>query len=326
MYETTILMLQKLLGNDRVLLSEPMSRHTTFRIGGAADVFVQVTNTQELLWVLRICRDERVPYTVIGNGSNLLVADKGIPGVVISLSGSKEEYRIVPAENQEGKYLATVWGGELLVSFAKQMTRQGLLGLEWASGIPGTVGGAVRMNAGAYDGCVKDCLYSAKVITEDNQLLELAAEKLELSYRHSCVEEKKYVITEATFLLTEGDKEKGAARIAELTEKRKEKQPLNYPSAGSTFKRPEGYFAGKLIQDAGLRGYRVGDAQVSEKHCGFVVNLGEATAMDVLTLITDVSERVQSSEGVTLEAEVRFLGDFSGVSERVKKACHLPQK
>ncbi len=321
MYETAILKLQESLGRNRVLLSEPMSRHTTFRIGGPAEVYVQTTDAKELGDTLRICREEKVPYTVIGNGSNLLVADRGMTGVVIALGGSGEAV----CEAVGDKFAVTVWGGELLAPFAKQMTKRGLVGLEWASGIPGTVGGAVRMNAGAYGGCVGDFLQSAEVLTEDNRLIPLTAEELELSYRHSCVEEKGYTVVSATFLLARGDRTESEAKIAELTVKRKEKQPLNYPSAGSTFKRPEGYFAGKLIQDAGLRGYRVGDAQISEKHCGFVVNLGAATAADVLNLIADVQERILAEAGVLLEPEVRFLGDFSDVSERVKKACRLPQ-
>lgn len=321
MYENAILKLQESLGKDRVLLSEPMSRHTTFRIGGPAQGYIQTNNAAELAETLRICREEDVPYTVIGNGSNLLVADRGITGIVISLGGSGE----IICKEAGNKVMVTVWGGELLVPFSKQMTKQGLVGLEWASGIPGTVGGAVRMNAGAYDGCIKDYLQSVEVLTKDNLQMTLTADELQLGYRNSCVEARGYTIVSATFLLTKGDKAESEAKIAELTAKRKEKQPLNYPSAGSTFKRPEGYYAGKLIQDAGLRGYRVGDAQVSEKHCGFVVNLGNATAADVLNLITDVQEKILAGEGVRLEPEVRFLGDFSDVSERVKKACRLPQ-
>lgn len=326
MRETTIRRLQEIFGEARVLRNEPMSRHTTFRIGGPAEAFVNPKKTEELREALRVCREEREPYCVIGNGSNLLVADGGISGVVIALAGGGEEpsERIVPYD--DGRFAVTVWAGEQLSSFAKRMTKRGLTGLAWASGIPGTVGGAVRMNAGAYDGCVKDCLLSAEVLTESGECLRQPAEALELSYRHSSVAANGWTVTEATFLLAEGDVKEGEAKIAEFTERRKAKQPLSYPSAGSTFKRPEGYFAGKLVQDAGLRGYRVGDAQVSEKHCGFVINLGRATAEDVATLITDVQEKVRADFGVTLEPEIRFLGDFSGLSERVIQACRLPQK
>ncbi len=326
MHETTILELQEILGAERVLQKEPMSRHTTFRIGGEAEVFVQPRQADELREVLRVCRENGTPYCVIGNGSNLLVSDRGISGVVISLGGSEKEpsYKVTPYG--DGRCAVTVWAGELLASFSKQMTRQGLTGLEWASGIPGTVGGALRMNAGAYDGCVKDFLLSATVLTGKGEITRKPAEALELSYRHSCIAENGWTVTDATFLLTEGNRQESEAKIAGFTEKRREKQPLSYPSAGSTFKRPEGYFAGKLVQDAGLRGYRVGDAQVSEKHCGFVINLGQATAEDVATLITDVQEKVRADFGVTLEPEIRFLGDFSGLSERVIQACHLPRK
>lgn len=326
MRETTIRRLQEIFGETRVLRNEPMSRHTTFRVGGPAEAFVQPRTTEELRGALRVCREEREPYCVIGNGSNLLVADGGISGAVIALAGGEETSaeRAVPCG--EGQYAVTVWAGELLSAFAKRMTKRGLIGLEWASGIPGTVGGAVRMNAGAYDGCVKDFLLSAEVLTESGECVRQPAEALELSYRHSSIAAKGWTVTEATFLLTEGDAAEGEAKIAAFTERRKEKQPLSYPSAGSTFKRPEGYFAGKLVQDAGLRGYRVGDAQVSEKHCGFVINLGRATARDVVTLIADVQEKVRADFGVTLEPEIRFLGDFSGLSERVMQACRLPRR
>lgn len=326
MRETTIRRLQEIFGEARVLRNEPMSRHTTFRIGGPAEALVTPKKTEELQEALRVCREEREPYCVIGNGSNLLVADGGISGVVIALAGGEEEPSERVVSYGDGRFAVTVWAGELLSAFAKRMTKRGLMGLAWASGIPGTVGGAVRMNAGAYDGCVKDCLLSAEVLTESGECLRQPAEALELSYRHSSVAANGWTVTKATFLLTEGDAEEGEAKIAEFTERRKEKQPLSYPSAGSTFKRPEGYFAGKLVQDAGLRGYRVGDAQVSEKHCGFVINLGRATAEDVVTLIADVQEKVRVDFGVTLEPEIRFLGDFSGLSERVIKACRLPQK
>ncbi len=323
MQEKTIIRLCEILGSDRVLQNEPMRLHTTFRIGGPADVFVRIRSAGELCDALRVCREEAVPVYVIGNGSNLLVADKGISGVVLSLSAGEQESFEEAVFKDDGSVAVTVWAGEMLATFAKQATKKGFLGMEWASGIPGTVGGALRMNAGAYDGCIRDCLLAAEVLTKQGERLLKTAEDLSLSYRHSNLEEKGQTALSATFLLRRGNAEEGLARIAELTKLRCEKQPLSYPSAGSTFRRPEGYFAGKLIQDAGLRGYRVGDAQVSEKHCGFVINLGSATAVDILTLIADVKEKVQADFGVELEPEIRFLGDFSGLAERVMQACRL---
>ena len=281
---------------------EPMSKHTTFRIGGAAEVFA-APDARELPQLLAMAKGADVPVTVIGNGSNLLVGDRGIAGLVIEIGERMSEVRI------EGTILVA-GAGALLSKAAQTAAAAGLGGLEFAAGIPGSVGGAVVMNAGAYGGEMKDVLQSVKVLTEEGELLILTTEDLELGYRHSCVPERKYIVVEATMELSAKPEEEIRACMAELRAKRAEKQPLEYPSAGSTFKRPEGYFAGKLIMDAGLRGYTVGGAQVSEKHCGFVINKGGATAADVRQLMQDVHDRVKEQFDVELEPEVKMIGSF----------------
>ena len=281
---------------------EPMSKHTTFRIGGAAEVFA-APDARELPQLLAMAKGADVPVTVIGNGSNLLVGDRGIRGLVIEIGERMSEVRI------EGTILVA-GAGALLSKAAQTAAAAGLGGLEFAAGIPGSVGGAVVMNAGAYGGEMKDVLQSVKVLTEEGELLSLAAAELELGYRHSCVPERKYIVVEATMELSAKPEEEIRACMAELRAKRVEKQPLEYPSAGSTFKRPEGYFAGKLIMDSGLRGYTVGGAQVSEKHCGFVINKGDATAADVRQLMQDVHDRVKEQFDVELEPEVKMIGSF----------------
>ena len=281
---------------------EPMSKHTTFRIGGAAEVFA-APDARELPQLLAMAKGADVPVTVIGNGSNLLVGDRGICGLVIEIGERMSEVRI------EGTILVA-GAGALLSKAAQTAAAAGLGGLEFAAGIPGSVGGAVVMNAGAYGGEMKDVLQSVKVLTEEGELLILTTEELELGYRNSCVPERKYIVVEATMELAAKPEEEIRAYMAELRAKRIEKQPLEYPSAGSTFKRPEGYFAGKLIMDAGLRGYTVGGAQVSEKHCGFVINKGGATAADVRQLMQDVHDRVKEQFDVELEPEVKMIGSF----------------
>ena len=292
-----------LLGKDRVLVDEPMKRHTTFRIGGPADFFLLPSTVDEVRGILEICREEELPYFILGNGSNLLVSDKGYSGVIIQL------YRNFSNISVEGNEICAS-SGALLSQIAAAARNASLTGFEFAGGIPGTLGGAVFMNAGAYGGELKDVLKEAVVMTEQGEILTLPVEKLDMGYRTSRIKKAGYLVLEARLVLEQGDMDKIRDITKDLTEKRVSKQPLEYPSAGSTFKRPEGYFAGKLIMDAGLRGYQVGDAQVSEKHCGFVINKGNATAADVLTLIENVREKVQEQFGVTLEPEVKFLGEF----------------
>ena len=295
--------LQKLLGEAKVLVKEPMASHTTFKIGGPADYFVKPETVEELAAVLKLCKEEEVPYFILGNGSNLLVGDKGFRGVVIQL------YKNFDGMTIEGT-IVTAKAGAMLVRVAKESGKAGLTGLEFASGIPGTIGGAMVMNAGAYGGEMKDVVTSVTVLTKDGEIKKLSGEEMNFRYRGSVVEDEDYIVLEAVMELKEGNLEEIQARMAELTVQRKTKQPIEFPSAGSTFKRPEGYFAGKLIQDAGLRGFQVGGAQVSEKHCGFVINAGGATAADVMSLMQQVSDKVNEELGVTLEPEVKRIGEF----------------
>lgn len=295
----------EILGNNRVLFDEPMSQHTTFRIGGPADVFVMPENYEQIREVLRLCKEEKLPFFVLGNGSNLLVSDSGYRGVIIQMDRNMEEIRL------DGEEIHAC-AGALLSSVAVAARNASLTGFEFAGGIPGTIGGAAVMNAGAYGGELKDVLKEVTVMTREGEILTIPADKLEMGYRTSIIKTAGYLVLEAVISLKKGDEEKIRAVMKELSERRTEKQPLDYPSAGSTFKRPEGYFAGKLIMDSGLRGYRVGGAQVSEKHCGFVINAGGATAEDVRSLMDHVIRVVREKYGVTLEPEVKFLGDFNG--------------
>jgi len=295
----------EIFGNNRVLFDEPMSQHTTFRIGGPADVFVMPENYEQIREVLRLCKEEKLPFFVLGNGSNLLVSDSGYRGVIIQMDRNMEEIRL------DGEEIHAC-AGALLSSVAVAARNASLTGFEFAGGIPGTIGGAAVMNAGAYGGELKDVLKEVTVMTREGEILTIPADKLEMGYRTSIIKTAGYLVLEAVISLKKGDEEKIRAVMKELSERRTEKQPLDYPSAGSTFKRPEGYFAGKLIMDSGIRGYRVGGAQVSEKHCGFVINAGGATAEDVRSLMDHVIRVVREKYGVTLEPEVKFLGDFNG--------------
>lgn len=293
----------ELLGEEKVLIEEPMSRHTTFRIGGPADYFLIPETVHEIREILKICREENLPYFILGNGSNLLVSDKGYRGVIIQL------YRNISRVSVEGTCIRAQ-AGALLSAIAAAAKNASLTGFEFAGGIPGTLGGAVVMNAGAYGGEMKDVLSEVTVLDKNGEILTLSSGELKMGYRTSIVKSAEYLVLEASISLKEGNQEEIRDRMKELTEQRTSKQPLEYPSAGSTFKRPEGYFAGKLIMDCGLRGYCVGGAQVSEKHCGFVINTGNATAEDVRILMKNVFDMVYEKFGVILEPEVKFLGEF----------------
>lgn len=292
-----------LLGAEQVLKDEPMSRHTTFRIGGPADYFAVPRSAEEIKDTIAICRQEGTPYYILGNGSNLLVGDKGYRGVVIQVYKNLNQIRT------EGE-LIYAQAGALLSKIAAEALEHSLKGFEFASGIPGTLGGAVMMNAGAYGGEMKQVIESAVVMTQEGEIKTLSLEELDLGYRTSIIARNNYVVLEAVIRLTKGDAEEIRSYMEELRGKRVTKQPLEYPSAGSTFKRPEGFFAGKLIEDAGLRGFRVGNAQVSEKHCGFVINRGGATAAEVISLMEQVADKVEANAGVRLEPEVKRIGEF----------------
>lgn len=294
--------LNNVIGKDSILIDEPMSRHTTFRVGGPADFFVTPKAKEEVRDVIRICKEAGMPYYIIGNGSNLLVSDAGYRGVIVQIYKEMNEVKV------EGD-LVKAQAGALLSGIAAKALGAELSGFEFASGIPGTIGGACVMNAGAYGGEMKDVLESVTALTGEGKIIELGRNELELGYRTSVIAKKGYIVLGAALKLERGDGEKIKTYMDELKEKRVTKQPLEYPSAGSTFKRPEGYFAGKLIEDAGLRGFQVGGAQVSEKHCGFVINRDHATAADIMELMRQVQIRVKENSGVDLEPEVKRLGD-----------------
>lgn len=288
---------------EDILRNEPMSRHTTFRIGGEAACFIRVSNAQQLAALIPYFKQVEIPFFVLGNGSNLLVGDHGYDGVILQI---KDKFDKIETDGA----MMRVQAGALLSKVAAQALAHSLTGFEFASGIPGTIGGGVMMNAGAYGGEMKHVVKSVTVMDEQGEIMELDNQTMEFGYRTSVIKNRHFTVLEVVLSLAEGDAREIKAKMDELAVKRKEKQPLSYPSAGSTFKRPEGYFAGKLIMDAGLRGYSIGGAQVSEKHCGFVINTGRACAADVTELITEVQEKVKDKFDVTLEKEVIYLGNF----------------
>ena len=285
-----------------VRINEPMMKHTSFRAGGAARWFAVPETAEELKAVLAACRKADTPWYVVGNGSNLLVSDKGFPGVIIST----DKFDRLEVNGTE----ISVGAGVMLSKLANTAYKAGLTGLEFAAGIPGTVGGACVMNAGAYGSEMINVLKSVTVLTPEGTVETLPAESLELGYRTSVIPKKGYLVLEAVMSLTEGNMEESKALMDDLAFRRKDKQPLEFPSAGSTFKRPAGHFAGKLIEDCGLKGFTVGGAQVSEKHAGFVINKGGATASDIYNLCKEVEKRVKAEFGVSLEMEVKLLGEF----------------
>ena len=290
------------LGNDNVLTAEPMSRHTTFRAGGEAKYFLTPRDTDGLKEAIDLCKRSGIPHYILGNGSNLLVGDKGYPGAVISMEAFLE-CKVEDTQIRAG-------AGVLLSKIARTAAEHSLAGFEFASGIPGTLGGAMVMNAGAYGGECRDVVKRVQVLDRQGLIRWLSLEEMDFGYRKSCIGPEGHVVLSAELTLEKGDKEEILARMGELAAKRREKQPLEYPSAGSTFKRPPGHFAGKLIEEAGLKGVSVGGAQVSTKHSGFVVNTGGATAADILNLCRLVQEEVMRRFGVRLELEVKTIGEF----------------
>ncbi len=284
-------------------LDEPMSKHTSFKIGGPADVFVSVQTREELKTVIQMTKEHNIPLTVVGNGTNLLVSDKGIRGVVISLDGDFCSLQFIDGN----KIIAGA--GTMLSHLCQFAHGNSLAGLEFAYGIPGSVGGAMYMNAGAYGGEMKNVAIACEYITMDGEVLSLKGDEMELDYRKSFFTGKDHIIISATFALEKGDKDRIKGTMRELMGKRSDKQPLELPSAGSAFKRPVGYFAGALIEQCGLKGYTVGGAQVSEKHAGFIVNIGNATCEDVLRLVRHIQETVKKETGVDLESEIRAIGE-----------------
>lgn len=302
MPELIIKELEKILTKDQIKINEPLKNHTTFRVGGPCKAFLHIRTTQELQNILSVLSKYDEKYFVIGNGSNLLVSDKGFDGFIIRLEAGAVH---IDLQNNQ----MTVPAGILMSKAAKEAAENGLSGLEFAAGIPGTMGGGVIMNAGAYGGELKQVVRKVTYMTKDGILLEKSNEQMEFGYRKSALKSKDCIVTEVVLELFSGDRNVIFGKMEDLAIKRREKQPLEYPSAGSTFKRPEGFFAGKLIEDSGLRGYAIGGACVSEKHCGFVINRDHATAKEIKTLIQDVQNKVEEKFHVQLEPEIIFLGE-----------------
>lgn len=295
--------MKTIVPEERILFHQPMKEYTTFRVGGEAECLVLIQQEEELAKLIPYLNQIEQDYFILGNGSNLLVGDKGYRGIILKFDGPMEQIAV------EGTHI-TAKAGALLSKVAVAAKDNSLTGLEFAAGIPGSIGGGVVMNAGAYDGEMKQVVESVTVMDGDGQITVLDNDTMEFGYRTSIIKSRPYIVLEVALQLEEGNREKIGARMEELTNLRRSKQPLEYPSAGSTFKRPDGYYAGKLIMDAGLRGYRIGGAQVADKHCGFVINAGGATAADIREVIEEVQERVRERFHVFLEPEVVFLGDF----------------
>lgn len=301
MTEQVITGLYEGISKESVLINEPLKYHTYTKMGGIADLFIIPTSYEETAFVVRYAYEQDIPLTLLGNGSNLVVRDGGIRGIVLSF----EKLTDIAVEGHE----LVAQSGAAIIEASRVAYAHQLSGLEFACGIPGTIGGALIMNAGAYGGEVKDCLHSATVLTRQGELLNISHDELELGYRTSCFSKKEYIILEGRFALTEGDPALIKEVMDDLTHKRETKQPLEYPSCGSVFKRPEGYFAGKLIQDSDLQGTRIGGAEVSKKHAGFIVNVENASASDYIALIRHVQETVQEKFGILLETEVKIIGE-----------------
>ena len=300
--ENIYIKLSEYIPTERILINEPMKKHTSFRIGGPADIMVLPASEEEIIHALKVCKDTSVPFFIMGNGSNLLVRDKGIRGVVIKIS---ENYSKIEVNGTNIK----AQSGVLLSTLSRAAVRNSLKGLEFASGIPGTLGGAITMNAGAYGGEMKDVVASVRCIDSNGKIHILQKEDMNFGYRTSRIQTTDLIVSEVNMELEYGDQQESLDLMADLARRRREKQPLAYPSAGSTFKRPVGYYAGKLIQDCGLKGLRIGDAQISELHAGFIINLGNATAQNVIDLINKVQEVIYDKYGVKMVPEVRIVGE-----------------
>ena len=303
--DASISALKNIVSAEQIHLAEPMSAHTTFRVGGPADCLVEIRDKEELRKIRAVLQTAEIPFFVMGNGSNLLVSDEGYRGVILKVQSSMNQIRV------DGNAIIAQ-AGATMAAVARAALEHGLTGLEFASGIPGTIGGGITMNAGAYGGEMCQVVRSVEVIDSDGNLRILSNADMQFDYRTSAIKDKPITVTEVTFDLTPGDPVQIKALMDDLAARRRDKQPLEYPSAGSTFKRPTGNFAGKLIQDAGLRGYAVNGAMVSEKHCGFVVNTtpGVTTAADIMQLIRHIQKTVNDQFNIKLEPEVIFLGEF----------------
>lgn len=294
-------MLKEFVPEENIFLNEPMAGHTTFRTGGCAAGFIEIETCEQIQIIQKYLRKLEFPYLVMGNGSNLLYSDKGYKGIVLHINDKMNQIRV-----EGNKIIAQA--GAFNSQIANIAYEHALTGFEFASGIPGTIGGGVVMNAGAYDGEMKQVVRNVLVVDKEGDLLNFDNETMEFGYRSSVIKKHPFTVVEVTIELENGDRNVIQNKMKDLSEKRRLKQPLEYPSAGSTFKRPEGYFAGELIMNAGLKGYQIGGARVSDKHCGFVINTGEATASDIQALIKHIQHEVKEQSGVDLEPEIVLVG------------------
>ena len=296
--------LEEKINKNNIYINEPMKKHTSFKVGGTADIFIKIHNEEELKEVLTVAKKENVPFFVMGNGSNILVKDNGIRGIV-----AKIEIDEIKFDKQDEYYNMKVGAGVRLMTLAQQLLKEEIEGFEFASGIPGSIGGAIMMNAGAYGGEMKDIVLETRYMDDEGNIHTIQNDDHQFEYRNSIFSKKKWVILDTTLKLKRGNKEEIKAKMEEYAAKRKEKQPLNFPSAGSTFKRVDGYITAKLIDDCGLKGYSVGDAEVSNLHAGFIINKGNATAEDILRLIEHVKEKVYEKFKIEIELEIEVVGE-----------------
>lgn len=295
-------LLSEIIDKKNILINEPMKNHTSFKIGGNADIMVIPENGEQIAAIVRVCKEKDIPLFIMGNGTNLIVRDKGIRGVVIKTCNNFSRYYVL-------NDIIEAESGVLLSKLADFALENELTGLEFASGIPGTLGGAVVMNAGAYNGEMKDVVIKTQYIDSYGAIREIEGANHQFAYRSSLIQKEGGIILKSWMKLSKGNKSEIRALMEDLNNRRKDKQPLEMPSAGSVFKRPEGYFTGKLIEDCGLKGYKIGGAEVSTKHCGFIVNAGDAKAEDVINLIKYVQKSIKSEYGVMLQTEVRIVGE-----------------
>jgi len=297
-------LLTEIIDGGQILINEPMKNHTSFKIGGPADFLVLPQRTEEIQKIIEVSKKEEIPTFIIGNGTDLLVRDKGLRGIVVKIAKNFNNIKILESENK-----AIAQSGISLSALAKLLLRNELTGFEFASGIPGTLGGAVTMNAGAYGGEMKDILEKIEVMDRQGNIFTLQGEEMQLGYRKSAVQDQDLIVLTVTMQFQKGSYDEIKEKMRDLDHRRRTKQPLEWPSAGSTFRRPEGYYAGKLIQDAGLKGFSMGRAQVSDLHSGFVINKGGATAEEVIALIRHIQDTVKKKFGVDLQTEVKIIGE-----------------
>lgn len=297
--------LENIISKDKIKVDEPMNKYTSFKTGGKVDYYIKAENRQEISDIIKYAKQNKIPLHIIGNGSNILVSDEGIRGIVLKI-----DLKGIKIEEQDNQFIVTVAAGEKVMALAQKLLQNSITGFEELSGIPGTIGGAIKMNAGAHGREMKDIVISTTYMNEDGKIYELTNEEQEFTYRHSTFFEHKYVILETKLLLQKGDKEQIEAKMNEYFTWRKDKQPLEYPSAGSTFKRGDNFITAKLIDDCGLKGYTIGGAQISEKHAGFIINKESATSKDIFELIKYTKTKVYEKFKVRIEEEVEIIGEF----------------